>query len=179
MAATPPNRAATPEGSLGERARFHSAATRVTISGMRARLLFAFAIVLAPALGCSGGAGQKTGMSCKAPTDCYPGVDAGALQGTVVCLSLTNGYCSHTCTKDSDCCAVSGECTGGIKEVCAPLESNAQTYCFVSCDSADISATSGADGGADPNAYCASVAGVGFNCRSTGGGAANKRFCGP
>jgi hypothetical protein len=126
---------------------------------------------------CSGGAAQPTGHACAQTTDCYHGLDAGALQGQVVCLSLPGGYCSHTCTVDTDCCAVAGECPAGIKQVCAPLESNAQTYCFVSCETADI-APSG-DGGADPNAYCNSVAGSTFTCRSTGGGASNRKFCGP
>jgi hypothetical protein len=131
------------------------------------------------ALACSGSSSPPpTGKSCMKPSDCYSGVaDAGALSGAVVCLSLQGGYCSHKCTTDSDCCKVPGECPGGIKEVCAPLESNAETYCFVSCEAADI-APSG-DGGADPTAYCHSVAGSGFTCRSTGGGANNKKFCGP
>jgi hypothetical protein len=127
---------------------------------------------------CSGGGGaQPTGQSCMKASDCYPGVDAGALAGEVMCLSLQGGYCSHTCTADTDCCKIAGECRGGIKEVCAPLESNPATYCFVSCDVADIAPT--ADGGADPNAYCRSVANASFTCRSTGGGASNRKFCGP
>jgi hypothetical protein len=128
--------------------------------------------------GCSGGATQPAGHSCAQASDCYQGLAAGALRGQVMCLtSLPGGYCSHTCTSDSDCCAVAGECPGGIGEVCAPLESNAQTYCFVSCESADVGA--GADGGTDPSAYCGRVAGSGFTCRSTGGGSNNKKFCGP
>lgn len=112
-------------------------------------------------------------------SDCYPGVpDAGALSGQVMCLPLQNGYCSHTCAMDTDCCAIAGECAAGIKEVCAPLESNAATYCFVSCETADIG--NAADGGAaDPNAFCKRVTGKDFTCRSTGGGVANKKFCGP
>jgi hypothetical protein len=131
-------------------------------------------------MACSGGgSGQKTGMACTKATDCYPGVDvdAGAIAGEVMCLPLQGGYCSHTCTMDTDCCKAKGECQSGIREVCAPLESNPQTYCFVSCEAADITPTG--DGGADPNAFCASVAGAGFNCRSTGGGANNKKFCAP
>jgi hypothetical protein len=140
--------------------------------------MLVLAILLGPTIGCSSGAVQKTGQPCSQPGDCYPGIDAGALQGSVVCLGLTNGYCSHTCTRDSDCCAVSGECTG-VREVCAPLESNAQTYCFVSCAPTDLPGPSTGDGGTDPNAYCAQVAGTGFNCRSTGGGAGNRKFCAP
>jgi hypothetical protein len=145
---------------------------------MRLRHALAVAALLAGAACSGGGASPAAGQPCTQPTDCYRGVaDAGALLGQVMCLPLQGGYCSHTCTTDGDCCAVPGECVAGIKEVCAPLESNPQTYCFVSCESADIAATPG--GGADPNAYCASFARAGFNCRSTGGGSANKKFCAP
>jgi hypothetical protein len=135
------------------------------------------AAIYVVAIGCSGGAAQPTGQSCAMASDCYKGLDAGALKGQVTCLtSLPGGYCSHTCQQDSDCCAVSGECAKGLTEVCAPLESNPQTYCFVSCEAADISTAP--DGGSeDPNTFCGRVAGTGFTCRSTGGGAANKKFC--
>jgi len=136
-------------------------------------------VISVMAVGCSGGNTPKTGQSCAMASDCYKGVaDAGSLQGLVVCLDLQGGYCSHECTQDTDCCAVSGECEKGIREVCAPLESNPQTYCFVSCETADLGAAS--DGGTeDPTAFCHRVAGSTFTCRSTGGGVANKKFCGP
>lgn len=138
-----------------------------------ARILTASLVLLAA---CSSNSAPATGRGCMTPADCYHGVaDAGALGGKVVCLDIPGGYCSHECTQDSDCCAVSGECPAGIKQVCAPLESNPQTYCFVSCEAADI--TPSGDGGTDPNAFCASAAGAGFTCRSTGGGSANKKFC--
>jgi hypothetical protein len=137
------------------------------------------AVISVLAVGCSGGGTPATGQSCKVASDCYKGLtDASGLHGEVMCLSLQNGYCSHTCTQDTDCCAVSGECPAGIREVCAPLESNMQTYCFVSCDDADLPTS--ADGGKeDSTAYCHRIAGSSFTCRSTGGGAANKKFCGP
>jgi hypothetical protein len=138
----------------------------------------AVALVLA-ASSCSGGGGaaQPTGHSCTKASDCYSGLDAGALSGQVVCLGLQGGYCSHTCTMESDCCAISGECPGGIKQVCAPLQASAQTYCFVSCEAADI--TPSGDGGSDPNAFCKTAASSTFTCRSTGGGVNNRKFCGP
>src|SRR6266478_6357111 len=87
--------------------------------------------------GCSGGsATPPAGHPCTKDSDCYVGLgpDGGGLQGTIICLTnLQGGYCTHTCTMNSNCCAVSGECPTGIKEVCAPLESQPQTYCFVSC----------------------------------------------
>jgi hypothetical protein len=145
---------------------------------MKAIISLVAAVTLA-AVGCAGGSTPATGQSCMTAGDCYKGVmNAAALQGQVTCLSLTGGYCSHVCQQDTDCCAVPGECANGVKEVCAPLESNMKTYCFVSCETADIAPSDGG-GSEDPTAYCHRVAGSGFTCRSTGGGTANKKFCGP
>jgi hypothetical protein len=140
---------------------------------------------LAVVLACSGsssapsGPPQHTGQSCTVASQCYPGIDAGALLGQVTCLTqLTNGYCTHTCRTNADCCAVAGECSGGVKEVCASFESSGQLYCFVSCAAADIPPA--ADGGAtDASTYCQTSANATFTCRSTGGGSANQKFCGP
>jgi hypothetical protein len=143
----------------------------------------ATAIVLASiAAACSsngngGGTGTQTGTTCASATTCYSGIDAGALHGTVTCLTqLQNGYCSHTCQSDADCCAVVGECSTGVSEICAPLQSAPQTYCFLNCDAASIPASAGTT---DPNVYCQRFANPTFTCRSTGGGANNKKFCGP
>jgi hypothetical protein len=114
----------------------------------------------------------NTGLACTAANQCYAGLEAGAIKGTPICLSLQGGYCSHTCTVDSDCCAVEGECAKGIKEICSPLESNPAKYCFISCETADMPA------GSDPNAFCGANATRGFTCRSTGGGTLNRKFCG-
>jgi hypothetical protein len=111
--------------------------------------LFAVGAVV---IACSSSSTQ-VGQPCTSASQCYPGIDAAALQGTATCLtSITNGYCTHTCTTAADCCAVSGECKSGYKEVCAPFESNPTTYCFLSCDPADITA-SGNDN-MDPTTYC-------------------------
>jgi hypothetical protein len=106
------------------------------------------------------------------------GGDAGgAILGTPACLSLQNGYCTHTCTADTDCCAVPGECPLGFKEICASFESSGQMYCFLSCSAADIAAAHGTT--TDPATYCQTYANATFTCRSTGGGSANAKFCGP
>src|SRR5512142_1495531 len=119
----------------------------------------------------------NVGQPCTSASQCYSGIDAAALQGTATCLtSITNGYCTHTCTTTAECCAVSGECKAGYKEVCAPFESNPTTYCFLSCDPADITASG--NGTMDPTAYCQKYASASFTCRSTGGGSANMKFCG-
>ena len=160
-------------------------------------LVSSLALVVACGTSSSGGSGNttpvdsgivtNTGSTCSSASQCYPGFDggvgeAGTIAGTVVCLTqLQDGYCSHTCNSDSDCCSVPGECTPGVKEICAPLESTAQTYCFLSCETADIPADGGTDdaGVIDANLYCARFANPTFTCRSTGGGANNKKFCGP
>ena len=127
---------------------------------------------------------ENTGRSCKVPADCYSGLDAGSLAGEVQCLDrVTGGYCTHLCTTDADCCAVSGECRGGLKQVCASFESTGQMMCFLSCEAADIRAAPDAgavDGGAlDDSAYCAAYASSSFGCRSTGGGSKNRKVCLP
>jgi hypothetical protein len=95
---------------------------------------------------------------------------------------VTNGYCTHLCTTDADCCAVEGECRTGLKQVCAPFESTGEKYCFLSCESADIAAANDAgatDAGTDEQNYCHKNISTEFTCRSTGGGAANRKVCLP
>lgn len=129
--------------------------------------------------GGDGGRGlENTGQSCMAPTDCYGGIDAGALKGAVQCLNrVTGGYCTHLCQTDTDCCAVTGECPTGIKQVCAPFESTGLKMCFLSCESSDLRAApdAGPDAGAlGDTAYCQTYASTEFICRSSGGGAPRK-----
>lgn len=142
-------------------------------------------LALAPA--CSSGNSStggpltgQTGQSCSAASQCYTTLlDASALKGQVTCLTqLTNGYCTHTCQVDTDCCAVAGECRTGFKDVCASFESSGQKYCFLSCDAADIALAPNA-GTTDPTTYCQDWANPTFTCRSTGGGVQNRKFCGP
>ena len=136
--------------------------------------------------GTTGGAAGMgvTGSKCTQASDCYPTLDGGMVQGgNVMCLDkVPGGYCTHLCTQDSDCCAVSGECPDSrVKEVCAPFENTGMMMCFVSCESPDVFAVpdATADGGTttDPTAFCQSFNAV-FTCRSTGGGAKNRQFCG-
>src|SRR5215470_16072534 len=82
---------------------------------------------------------ENTGQGCAAPTDCYPGLEAGALKGEVQCLDrVTGGYCTHVCETDADCCAVPGECKSGFKQVCSPFESTGLKMCFLSCEDSDV-----------------------------------------
>lgn len=147
---------------------------------------FVLGLVLAPACGgddddgggggsggTGGGSPDNVGSVCKVAGDCFPGVEAGALKGEAICLDRTDeGYCTHMCQDDSDCCAVEGECKTSLKQVCAPFESTAGKKCFLSCENADI-------GGADANQYCRDNVHPDFGCRSTGGGNQNRKVCFP
>lgn len=150
-------------------------------------LLRALPVLAFVAAACSSGSSnnnapppEQVGQTCSAATQCYPDLDGGMVHGTVTCLTqgIPNGYCTHTCSSDADCCAVPGECRTGFKEVCAPFESTGTSYCFSSCETGDIAAAPDA-GTADPNVYCQTYASASFTCRSTGGGAQNRKFCGP
>lgn len=122
---------------------------------------------------------ENVGQSCKAPTDCYPALDGGAVRGEVQCLQrVTGGYCTHLCQTDADCCTVPGECKSSFKQVCGPFESTGQMMCFLSCEQADLRPAP--DGGTlDDTAYCATYASTDFRCRSTGGGNKNRKVCVP
>jgi hypothetical protein len=121
------------------------------------------------------GPGTQTGSTCAVAADCYPGVqDVTTIQGSVQCLTqVPNGYCTHTCTADGDCCHAPGECPDNLPEVCSPFESQPQSYCFLSCEPADVKAA----GYTDATAYCHDFASTAFTCRSTGGGAKNRMIC--
>lgn len=136
---------------------------------------------------------DPAGQACTTPTQCYAdlrsdGGDASVVVGSVTCLSkVTNGYCTHTCTQDADCCAVAGECRSGVKQVCSPLENQAEQYCFLSCEDDDMRRALAAnadagpalDAGASADEYCRVYAGGATSCRSTGGGSKNRKVCLP
>lgn len=135
---------------------------------------------------------EQTGQECTTVADCYPGIEAGALKGEEQCLDrVPNGYCTHLCTTDADCCAIPGECKTGLRQVCAPFESTGKKMCFLSCEDDDVKAgiaAQAADGGYDggatdagtvEDAYCHSYASAAFGCRSTGGGKENRKVCVP
>lgn len=128
---------------------------------------------------------DQTGQTCASASECYPGVDAGALAGEVMCLDrVAGGYCTHLCETDADCCATPGECKTNLRHVCSPFESTGQRMCFLSCEDEDITAAA-ADGFApdgaalDSTAYCTTWASTAFKCRSSGGGSANRKVCTP
>src|SRR3954468_15005591 len=109
-----------------------------------------------------GGPATNTGQACQSVDQCYPGVKDGDLLGDAVCLDrVPDGYCTHLCTQDGDCCAAAGECSGAHAEVCGPFESTPEMYCFLSCEDADLKSANVTDA----DTYCHSYAGAAFNCR--------------
>jgi len=134
------------------------------------------ALLGVPLVGCDDDDDEDDGLDsvgepCASADDCYPGVDPAALSGAVVCMDrVEDGYCTHLCTSDADCCAAEGECDpqDDLDYVCGPFESTGQSYCFISCEGQD-----------DGDAYCQTWAHPEFICRSTGGGSANRKVCVP
>lgn len=144
--------------------------------------------------GADGGARgiEPAGQTCSAATQCYSQFDGGAaeagIQGTITCLDkVPNGYCTHTCTQDTECCAVAKECLTGVKQVCSPFTNQNDQYCFLSCEDDDIEKAvaanpdAGFDGGqpSSPDEYCKVFAGTATSCRSSGGGSKNRKVCIP
>jgi hypothetical protein len=124
---------------------------------------------------------ENTGSACVTAADCFAGIDQMLLAGEVQCLDrVCDGYCTHLCETDEDCCATPGECAAGIRQVCSPFESTGLRMCFLSCESDDIA--NAPDAGAadlDDQAYCQSFASADFICRSSGGGSDNRKVCVP
>ena len=116
------------------------------------------------------GSDEYAGQPCETAEECYPTVDTDEILGDLVCLDdrVEGGYCTHTCDADTDCCAVVGECTTDLPQVCAPLESAPDSYCFVTCEDVD-----------DEENYCELYVHPDFHCRSTGGGSENRKVCLP
>ena len=132
------------------------------------------------------GPDDEVGNACVTVDDCFPGLDQTSLAGEVECLDrVENGYCTHQCETNDDCCSVEGECEDGVKQVCAPFESTGLMLCFLSCEEDDLppeyqeDALGGAAGmeidGA--TAFCKARGHAEFTCRSTGGGTDNKKVC--
>ncbi len=115
---------------------------------------------------------EDTGAACTTADQCFVGVEDGALQGDALCLDeVRDGYCTHTCTSDEDCCAAMGECKTDLPQVCTPFESTNTTMCFLSCEPEDVDAVPEA---VDENDYCQREASRDFICRASGGGDPHK-----
>jgi hypothetical protein len=121
------------------------------------------------------GSPDNTGQTCNAPADCYKDVPAGTLEGAVECLDrVPEGYCTHLCTDDDNCCAVEGECKTDLKQVCSPFQSLTGKRCFLSCADADV-----VPAGTNPSEYCQKQVSTSFHCESSGGGSENRKVCLP
>jgi hypothetical protein len=136
--------------------------------------------------GGSPGSPEPTGSSCQVANDCYSGLDTSELSGPAECIDkVDDGYCTHECETDDDCCALEGECRTGFKQVCASFENSDKKYCFLSCEEEDLVPAAGGAPGAggtsavDANEYCEREAHPRFLCRSTGGGIDNRQACLP
>lgn len=118
-----------------------------------------------------------TGAVCEVPEDCFPDVPEGELSGDAVCLDrVDEGYCTHECETDADCCAAEGECEEGVAQVCGPFESTGLMMCFLGCENEDVDADPNA---VDANDFCQKNVSTDFICRSTGGGSENRQICVP
>jgi hypothetical protein len=144
---------------------------------------------------------ESAGQACSSAAQCYVDHDAGdgdaqlAVEGTIHCeTKVPNGYCTHECTDDTDCCSVPGECRTSVKQVCSPFTNTENPkYCFLSCEDDDIRKAiaanvdaggwdgGGVDGGAAyaPDTYCQQYASIYAACRSSGGGKQNRKVCIP
>ncbi len=113
---------------------------------------------------------EYAGQPCETPDECYPEVDTEEIDGDIECLSdrVEGGYCTHTCQTDDNCCAAVGECKSDLPQVCAPLESAPEMYCFVTCEDVE-----------DDGNFCETFVHPEFHCRSTGGGSDNRKVCLP
>lgn len=122
---------------------------------------------------------DQTGSSCETADDCYKNL-AEEPNGEIMCLDrVEDGYCTHECEDDTDCCAVEGECNDAFTHVCSPFESTGLQLCFLSCEDEDVLLGAAGAASADANEFCQTHAGPDFVCRSTGGGADNRKVCVP
>jgi hypothetical protein len=120
---------------------------------------------------------DNVGSTCTSAAACYPGIDRVKLAGEVQCLDrVDDGYCTHTCETDEDCCAVDGECKTDFDQVCSPFESAGTKMCFLGCEGRDVERWN-VDG--DENEYCQRLVSPDFICRASGGGSENRKVCVP
>jgi hypothetical protein len=120
---------------------------------------------------------ELTGAMCEVPDDCFKTLEErrDELIGDIQCLDrVRDGYCTHTCTADADCCAVEGECKTYVNQICSPFESTDVTMCFISCEDEDLRSADGTTGTVDPNEFCQREASSDFICRASGGGDPHK-----
>ena len=126
--------------------------------------------------GDDGSSPDQAGQACEVPDDCYPDTDPEELSGPALCLDrVPDGYCTHECGSDMDCCAAENECRSDFPQVCSPFESTGMMMCFLSCEKGEVDASDAED----DQEFCQREAHRSFICRSSGGGANNRKVCVP
>lgn len=142
--------------------------------GFSFMLMASFSIPTLVVQACAKNPGEQAGQACEDPAQCYPNIDPQELAGDVICLgTVEGGYCTHTCTSDSDCCKVPGECETDFPQVCSPFENMKEMkFCFLACEDDNV-------GEEAPDFFCQNHAHPDFSCRSSGGGSENRKVCVP
>jgi hypothetical protein len=115
----------------GTMRRHHPLSHAHSVASSRSSMMLALLLTSAGCGDSSSAAPPQVGSSCETAVQCYDGLDAGGLSGQVTCLSqVSGGYCTHTCTADTDCCTLAGECSDGRPSCAVP--SNRQARNIVS-----------------------------------------------
>jgi hypothetical protein len=110
-------------------------------------------LVVGMLVACGGGDDEGLYAACEVADDCAADVPDGE---EAACLDKGDeGFCTWRCDAD-EVCSDADEAF-----VCASFESEADRYCFPSCEEGDDACPPG------------------FGCRSTGGGADNRKVCFP
>jgi hypothetical protein len=116
-----------------------------------------WSVLAGVALACGGG---DLYAPCDEPEQCSDLVPEDA---TAECVDKEGGgFCTWSCTEDAGC---DGDQDDDWDFVCSPFESNPGMYCFPACN----------EDGEDDLDECP----PGYGCRSTGGGADNRKICFP
>ena len=113
-----------------------------------------------------GGAdGEFAGLydACQSNEDCAETVPEDA-EGQCIGQLEDGGFCTWSCVDDSDC---SEEFDEDFDYLCSSFESETGKFCFPGCREDD------------PDIPEDEVCPAGYECRSTGGGAQNRRICFP
>ena len=110
--------------------------------------------------------GEFVGLydACEVSEDCEGLVPEDVEGQCIGQLDDGAGFCTWSCVEDMDC---SEEFDEDFDYLCASFESEAGKYCFPGCREDD------------PDVPEDEVCPPGYECRSTGGGAENRRVCFP
>lgn len=136
---------------------------------MGSKMILGCAVLLL-AVACKGDGdtdgGEFAGVydACEVSEDCEGLVPEDAEGQCIGQLDDGSGFCTWSCVDDMDC---SEEFDEDFDYLCASFESEAGKYCFPGCREDD------------PDVPEDEVCPPGYECRSTGGGAENRRVCFP